>query len=361
MTVLRNIPGPRLPVREVVDVDPRTDPAWEQLVRTGPGSLFTSPPWLRAVCGAYGFTPHAVVVRDGGGAPVGGLAWVPLDDPRGARTSSLPFSDRGDPLCADDATWAHLLDASGLAAPGAPPFALRCLDGSPAEADPRLRATGRAAWHGTRLDTSPEELFARLGPSARRAVAKAGRSGVAVELRTDLGAVRTFHGLHVRLRKDKYRMLAPPLAFFERIWAEFAPDEHVVTALALVDGEPVAGALFLEWDGVLYYKFGASRREHLAARPNDAVYWAGLGHGLGRGLELVDWGLSDLDQPGLVAFKRKWASAERSLLTLRAGEPEPGNAAFGTTLAELTRLLTDASVPDPITEQAGALLYRWFC
>jgi hypothetical protein len=361
MTVLRSVPGPRPPVLEGVGVDPRTDPAWELLARSGPGSLFTSPPWIRAVCDTYGFTPHAVVVRDGAGAPVGGLAWVPLDDPRGARTSSLPFSDRADPLCADAATWARVLDASGLAAPGAPPFALRCLDGSPAQDDPRLHTTGRAAWHGTPLGTSPEELFGRLDSSARRAVAKAGRSGVAVELRSDLAAVRTFHGLHVRLRKDKYRMLAPPLTFFERISAEFAPGGHLVTALALVDGEPVAGALFLEWDGTLYYKFGASRREHLAARPNDAVYWAGIRHGLDRGLGLVDWGLSDLDQPGLVAFKRKWASFERSLLTLRAGEPDPANAAFGTTLAELTRLLTDASVPDPITEQAGALLYRWFC
>ncbi|MCW0215178.1 MAG: GNAT family N-acetyltransferase [Pseudonocardia sp.] len=355
----RTVPGP--PATRAAEVDPRTDPAWELLARTGRGSLFTSPRWIRAVCGTYGFTPHAVVVRDAADEPAGGLAWVPLDDPRGERLSSLPFSDHADPPCPDAGTWARVLDASGAAAAGTAPFVLRCFSDSPAVGDPRLRTTGRVAWHGTRLDASPGELAARLDPSARRAVAKAERSGVVVDLRGDLDAVRTFHGLHVRLRKDKYRMLAPPLEFFERIWAEFAPPGHLTTALALLDGEPVAGALFLQWNGTLYYKFGASRREHLAARPNDAVFWAGIRHGLDRGLVLLDWGISDLDQPGLVAFKRKWASHERSVLTLRAGAPDPGDTAFGTALAELTRLLTDASVPDPVTERAGALLYRWFC
>ena len=85
--------------------------------------------------------------------------------------------------------------------------------------------------------------------------------------------------------------------------------------------------------------------------------------GVERGLRLVDWGLSDRDQPGLVAFKRKWASVERSLVTLRAGEPAAGPAqrGFGAELGELTRLLTDESVPDEITERAGAVLYRYFC
>jgi hypothetical protein len=77
----------------------------------------------------------------------------------------------------------------------------------------------------------------------------------------------------------------------------------------------------------------------------------------------VDWGLSDLDQPGLVGFKRKWATDERRLLTLRAGtgEPRPGQREFGDALGGLTHLLTEDSVPDDVTERAGALLYRYFC
>jgi hypothetical protein len=34
---------------------------------------------------------------------------------------------------------------------------------------------------------------------------------------------------------------------------------------------------------------------------------------------------------------------------------------FGKTLGGLTKLLTDAAVPDDVTARAGALLYRYFC
>jgi CelD/BcsL family acetyltransferase involved in cellulose biosynthesis len=171
------------------------------------------------------------------------------------------------------------------------------------------------------------------------------------------------HGLHVLLRKNKYGYLAQPQEFFERIWQEFAPDGRCATLVASVDGHVVAAALFLEWNGALYYKFGASLAEHLHLRPNDAIYWTGIRLALDRGLDLVDWGLSDLDQPGLVRFKRKWATIERRLLTLRSGTPapRPGAREFGDTLTALTGLLTGPTVPDDVTARAGALLYRYFC
>ncbi len=341
----------------VVAVDPITDPRWRTLA-TGPRAcLFTSPPWIAAMCGTYGFAPEARIALDAAGAPTGGLAWVPVADGRGDRLLSLPFSDRADPPVPDLATWEAVSDT---ATTGKPPFTLRCLDDSPAVADGHLRVVGEAAWHGTPLSGTTDELRRRIAPQARRNLAAAERGGVTVEVRDDLAAVRAMHGLHVRLRKRKYRLLAQPIAFFERIWAELAPSGGCVTLLAWVDGQVVAAALFLEWAGVLYYKFGASVPEHLHLRPNDAIYWAGIRYAAERGLRLVDWGLSDRDQPGLVAYKRKWASVERSLLTLRAGEPA-GPRPLDAELGELTRLLTEESVPDEITERAGAVLYHYFC
>ncbi|HEY5165858.1 MAG TPA: GNAT family N-acetyltransferase [Acidimicrobiia bacterium] len=345
----------------IVAADPLTDEAWLGLACTPRASLFTSPPWINAVCGTYGFTPRSVVAVDHRGEPTGGFAWVTIDDARGTRACSLPFSDRADPLVDDETGWRSLFDAADLGT--AHPYALRCLDDSPAVADPRLRITSEAAWHGTPLDATPDELYRRISSASRRAIAVSERAGVRVEVRTDVDAVRSFHRLHVRLRKKKYRLLAQPMEFFERIWREFAPSDRINTLLACFRDEVIAGAVFLEWNGAFYYKFGASAAEHLAFRPNDAIYWTGIRCAIERGLGLVDWGLSDLDQPGLVAFKRKWASTERRLLTLRAGmrAPRPEQVRFASELSELTRLLTDETVPDAITTQAGALLYRYFC
>ncbi|MGH3803009.1 MAG: GNAT family N-acetyltransferase, partial [Pseudonocardiaceae bacterium] len=228
--------------------------------------------------------------------------------------------------------------------------------------DPRFEKVATAAWHGTPLHGSVEEIRQRLSQHARRNIAISERAGVRIEAHTGLDAVRRFHGLHVSLRKRKYRLLAQPCELFDHIWEAFSPGDAIVTMLAHTGEELIAGAVFLSWGDVLYYKFGASRHEHLALRPNDAIFWAGIRWGVERGARLVDWGLSDLDQPGLIAYKRKWATEQRTIVTLRAGgEQARSSSEAGPMLSELTRLLTDDAVPDEVTRQAGELLYRYFC
>ncbi|HZA16186.1 MAG TPA: GNAT family N-acetyltransferase, partial [Pseudonocardiaceae bacterium] len=258
---------------EVVLTDPRSDPRWRHLALGPHGSVFTSPPWIDAVCATYGFTPVSSllgcdeITHDG--QPRAGLAWVPISDIRGDRLSSLPFSDRAEPLIDDEADWKVLADGVITAAA---PLTLRCFDTAVAVGDPRFTRVATAAWHGTPLDGSIEEIRQRLSQHARRNIAISERAGVRVEAHTGGDAVRRFHGLHVSLRKRKYRLLAQPCELFDHIWEAFSPSDAIVTMLAHAGDELIAGAVFLTWSGVLYYKFGASRHEHLALRPNDAIF-----------------------------------------------------------------------------------------
>ena len=344
---------------DVRTVDPRRDPLWRTLVSGAGGSLFTSPPWLSAVGDTYDFEPTARVAVDAAGRPVAGLAWTDVRDLRGARRVALPFGDRADPVVADAQQWAAV---AADACAGDLPFTLRCLDGSPAVEDPRFATTGEAAWHETPLDRTLDELFAAFRPQTRRNIAAAERSGVQVALSPDAEAVTEYHRLHVGLRKNKYRLLAQPLDFFQRIWKAFSADDAVRTALALVDGRPVAGAMYVVWGDTVYYKFGASAPEHLALRPNDALHWELIQWAVARGLRALDWGLSDLDQPGLCAYKRKWASVEGRIRTLSAGGPPRGRRDdVEDVLRQVTTLLTAPGVPDDVTERGGAALYRYFC
>jgi len=310
------------------------------------------------VCDSYDFTPEARLALDERGEPVGGFAWVVVDDIRGRRISSLPFCDRADPLGTTPDAWAGVADDALCSDTQ---LTLRCFSDNPAAADPRLRTVGEAAWHGTPLGCTEDELWTRISSTSRRNLKAAERNGVRVLASTELDAVHQFHRLHVWLRKNKYRLLAQPVEFFERIWQQFAADDAVVTLLAELDGRVVAGAMYLVWGNRLYYKFGASLAEYLPRRPNDALYWAACKLALERGLEAVDWGISDLDQPGLVSYKRKWASEERRVLTLRGGPDATPKTEVGGMLGELTRLFTEPSVPDEISTRAGALLYRHFC
>jgi CelD/BcsL family acetyltransferase involved in cellulose biosynthesis len=185
---------------------------------------------------------------------------------------------------------------------------------------------------------------------------------VRVELSQDVGALAEYHRLHVALRRRKYRLLAQPCEFFEQLHKAFAPHDGIRTALALVGGRPVAGAVYLVWGDTVYYKFGASLAEYLPLRPNDAIRWTVITWARAQGLRALDWGLSDLDQPGLCAYKRNWAGIEGCIRTLRAvGTPSTRRADVEQTLTALTDLLTHPSVPEAITARAGAVLYRFFC
>jgi CelD/BcsL family acetyltransferase involved in cellulose biosynthesis len=345
---------------ELLAVDPRSDPRWWQLVSGPGGSLFTSPPWLTALSETYGFRPRGRLLVDSSGTPVAGFAWADVDDLRGARRIALPFSDRADPVVADAGTWrAVSTDAFG----GNLPFRLRCLETSPAVGDPRFTTSGEAAWHETRLDRPLDELQAGLRPATRRNIATADRAGVKVDLSEDVEAVREYHRLHVLLRKRKYRLFGQPREFFEHLHQAFAPRGAIRTALAMVGGRPVAGAVYLVWGDTVYYKFGASLTEHLRLRPNDALHWALIQWARARGLRALDWGLSDLDQPGLCAYKRNWASTEGRIRTLQAAGTTPTlrRPFADEALRVLTALFTAPSVPDAITARAGGVLYRFFC
>ena len=341
-----------------ITVDPRHDPLWSALAEGTRGGLFVSPPWISAVCATYGFTPLARIAHDEMGDPLGGIAWVPVHDFRGKRLCSLPFSDWADPICADERTWSLLSD--GLITSNVP-FFLRCRTSEVPVGDPRLQRSGEVAWHAMRLDTSVDDVFARFSSSARRRIRHAEREGVRVEAHLGIEGVRTFQRLQLDLRKRKFRMLSQPVAFFEAVWAQFSRRESIVTLLATVDGEPIAGIVFLIWNNVMHSKFAASRPEYRAWGANDALYGAGVRWGVEHGLSVVDWGISDYDQPGLIGFKEKYSSERGRVVSLRSTARTAAEMETSRALRELTTLLTEQSVPDAITEAAGATLYRYFC
>lgn len=343
----------------IVGLDPRSDPRWERLVVRRGGTLFNSPAWLGTVADTYGFTPEAYLALDAAGEPTAGLAFCRVDDALGRRIVSFPFSDYSDPLVEDRATWDGLVERLSKAGV---PITLRCLRNPLPPSDERFGLTKAARWHRIDLRPGPDALWDGLDESARRAIRKARKNGVAIRFADDEATLRTFFRMHLEVRKYKYRLLAQPYAFFERIWERFIVPGRGTIAAAMHDGEMVGAIFFVEFGDTLYYKFNASSRAHLELRMNDLMLWESIRHARERGAAYMDLGLSDADQDGLIRYKRKYAGEEDTISFLRhvpAEAPEP-NRQFGAVLGQLTELLVDPGVPDPITERAGALLYRFF-
>ena len=344
----------------VLCVDPRTDPLWRNLVDQVPSSVFHSPSWMQVLTDTYGWAISAYVLLDDRGEPKAGIPYCRITDMLGDRIVALPFSDYCDPLVNDAECWRSLIDRL---VPEQRPINVRCLHNDVPLGDERFALVKQAKWH--RLDLRPEldALWGAMHDSTHRAIRKSQRESLEVRVAKSEQELRTFFEMHLKVRKYKYGLLAQPYSFFQNIWRHFVDRQQGFLLLAISEDKIVAGDFFIEWKDTLYYKFNASLPGDLSHRPNDLLIWEGIQHGKNRGRAYLDFGLSDIDQEGLVRYKRKFGTEEKTISFLRHepnGGPTPAEKEMRALLGKLTNRFTNQLVPDSVTEQAGEDLYRLF-
>jgi CelD/BcsL family acetyltransferase involved in cellulose biosynthesis len=319
-------------------------------------SLFSSPAWIEVLARTYGFEILASTADDGNVGSA--ILFSIIRDLRGDRIVCLPFSDYCDPLVEDPKVWRELVEPLQIFNL---PIKLRCLRNDIPAKDRGFTCDKSAKWHGIDLTRTEDELWVGLQGNARQNIRFAKRSGVTVRIGRAVEDVLTFHRMHALLRKKKYRLLAQPRSFFENLHRVFLQDHCSAVLLAELDGIPLAGILLLSWQNAIYYKFNASLDQR--CRPNDLLVWHAILFGRQKGATLLDFGLSDPEQPGLVRFKQKFATEERDICFYEWKPNTEGasrNADTMNLLAQMTHLLTHPSVPDEITLEAGEKFYRFF-
>jgi CelD/BcsL family acetyltransferase involved in cellulose biosynthesis len=325
------------------------DAAWRQFLLSRPEALpYHHPAWVQTLADAYGYEPQAAVLRSSTGEVVGGLPVVQLGGRvRARRWVSLPFTDfcpplLGNGLAEDELAAAvdglrrqHEIASLEIRAPVA-----------------RFGGNLRGMRHELAL-TDPETLFASFRSQVRRNIRKAERAGLEVragEGREDL--VRTYFALHAETRR---RLGVPPQPrrFFDALWRHVVDPGFGFVLLAWHEGVAVAGAVFLEWNGRIVYKYGASDRRHWPLRPNNLLFWECIKRGCSSGARALDFGRSDLEDEGLRSFKQSWGAAEEPLAYTTIGRARSGSGRP----EELLRPLLRAS-PTWLGRMVGAALYR---
>lgn len=335
------------------------EPRWDSALAGLDGEVFQSRRWLSALNSAFGMEFEASIERDGAGAVVAGIPYCRIDDIRGSRIVTLPFSDFVIPMVADEAQWHKLIEPildMGL------PVSLQTSSQSIVATDDRFRVAGSTVRHSIPLDGDIEELVARFSQLPRRFLRKADKAGITFRMATGKHELRAFYDLHLGVRKYKHQLLCQPYSLFEAIWENFIADGCGGVMLGFVDDEPVGGCLLLEAGDTLYYKFSASHPDYRHLGVSHAAVVESMKHGLSRRLSHLDLGRSDLDQPGLIDFKRRFgaATSELSRFTWTPSGASPSSCETGAVLGRLTELFVDPQVPDSMTERAGDLLYRYF-
>jgi lipid II:glycine glycyltransferase (peptidoglycan interpeptide bridge formation enzyme) len=161
------------------------------------------------------------------------------------------------------------------------------------------------------LDGGEEAVLARVKASTRHHIRRAQRAGVVVERRSDLDAVDVFHPLFTdTVRRSGF--VGRDLAYHRAVVRHLGGSCPVVTLLARVEGEAVAGMIAVAAGPRLVYLFGGSSLRHSRHQPAYLMHWQAIRWGLAQGCSVYDmWGVPNHEDPeapgaGYYEFKRRW-------------------------------------------------------
>lgn len=376
-------------------VDPREDSEWDADVASHvDATIFHSRAWAEVLCRTYGHTPYYVrFTTDGRRA---GL--VPLMEVSsiftGRRGVCVPFSDFCDPLIFHEAASPDsvIQSISRVAKDrGWKYFELRgtCRNRTSADAsrqagtrpqvEPELRAAGVALGESSRsssrkppppsskaafarfythlldLRSSPDQLLSATSSSVRRAIRKAQKSGLSVEIADSAQGMRQFSRLHTRTRR-RHNLPPQPMSFFKNI------HEHIIkrglgfTVVAHQKREPIAAAIFLHFGKNSLYKFGASDERYQALRGNNLVMWHSIKHLAQQGFRMLHLGRTDVEHNGLRRYKLS-LGCEEGLACYFRYEPRNGNPIHFESPPRPASTLLFRILPERMNRLAGALLY----
>lgn len=339
-------------------LEPFEDPRWQAFVDKHPNaSVFHTPEWLEAISRTYGYIPIAFTTSAPDEELKNGLlfchvrSWL-----TGSRMVSLPFSDHCEPLCDTDEfeALAHSIQST-LNAKECKYLELRPVDkrfSGGAEAA-GFQVKEKHLLHRLDLHPSQEDLFESFHKdSVQRRVRHAERSGLVERIGRSESLLRDFYRLCVLTRK-RQRLPPQPYAWFQNL-VECLGDNLEIRA-AYKDEIPVASIMTLRFRNTVYYKYGCSdaRYHHMAATP--LLFWRAICDAKSKGATQFDFGRTEMDNAGLIAFKSKWAGEPQTLNYLRF----PSSSSTSGQSAWKLRLLKEvfALMPNRLLTATGKLLY----
>jgi CelD/BcsL family acetyltransferase involved in cellulose biosynthesis len=328
------------------------DARWRDLVDRDPNALaFHHASWVGVLADCYGFRPMVLGVVDGDELRAG----LPVLDVRhafgGRRWISLPFTDHC-PVVGAGNVDAHEFAAALAAtrvAHGIPRLEVR----TPLPGGHRVE---HAVLHRLSLRGGFDAVYGRTHRSqVQRNVRRAEREGVEVERGTDAGLLDAFYRLHVQTR----RRLGVPVQsrrYFRLLHERVIEPGLGFVSVARVDGQPVAAAVFLTFNGTLIYKYGASATTARRTRGTHLVFWDAIRWGCAAEHRTLDFGLSGFDDRGLRAFKSNWGAVETRLVHTVFADAPP---ATGSGRALRAAGVVIKHSPPIVTRALGTFFYRY--
>jgi len=340
------------------EINPLVDPRWNEFVtRHTASSVFHSQKWLEALSRSYGYESAVLTTTAPGQRLQNGIVFCRIKSMlTGSRVVSLPFSDHCQPLVTAQGELAELIHTlkESVAAKGWKYLELRPSEDIGADIPMGLEASALFCLHRLDLRQDEDVLFRNCHKSCvQRKIQRAERDALTLEEGRSDRLLMLFYDL-LLLTRRRHQLPPQPLTWFKHLIRSFG--EALTIKVAFKDQQPLASMLTLLHGKTLVYKYGCSdaRFHNMGAMP--FLFWNMLTNGKRRGAEELDFGRSELDNPGLISFKDHWGGARTELTYYRYSTRAPGKAAKRWKLDAIRKAFS--LLPDVCQRTAGTVLYK---
>lgn len=341
----------------VYQIDPVSDPRWLKFLESqDSASIFHTPNWLEALRLTYGYEPIALTTTEEGQLLQNGFLFCMIRSfLTGSRLVSLPFSDHCQPLVGRSNDVAELLMhlQSQRKSEGWKYVEIRPVTACELGLQSGMAENESFYLHLLNLRPSAEEIYLSFHKSCvRRKVQRADRESLSLEQGTSKALLKKFYSLLVLTRR-RHQLPPQPFSWFENL-ADCMGDKLAVR-VAFKDSRPIASILTLRYKKTVTYKYGCSDPQFHNLGGMPFLFWNAIQDAKAKGAEEFDFGRSDLDNEGLIAFKDNWGTTRSKLTYYRY----PGTLSRYNS-SSLTRYGSKifSLLPNACLTTAGKLLYR---
>jgi hypothetical protein len=338
-------------------IDPLTDTRWDDLVARHPGaSAFHGRGWLEALMQTYGYRPFVLTSASPGECLTDGIvacritSWL-----TGARIVSLPFADHCEPLIGDSGE--RQLLSHGLVEECIRQHC-KYLEFRPLQASADLgnefQPSESFCFHELDLAPSIEKLFKGLHKdSIQRKIRRAEKEQLSYEVGRTEEFIETFYNLLLITRR-RHQLPPQPIGWFRNLAKNMGDALHI--RVARKNGAPIAALLTLRHRSNIIYKYGCSDGAFHQMGGMPFLFWKLIEEGKATGADCIDFGRSEMDNEGLIAFKDKFGTAKRTLTYFRYPQTRKQSANSWGDSRLAGRIFS--ILPDGVLSAAGKILYR---
>lgn len=344
----------------VQQFNPLEDSRWGEFVANHPSaSVFHTQGWLEALRSSYGYEPLVLTTTEPSKPLRNGLVLCKVSSwLTGCRLVSLPFSDHCQPLVDDPADLMEILHSleSGVQGSNWKYVELRPLAPLESQALSKAGIAKSESFCFHKLDMRPslESLFNNFHKtSVLQPLRRAKREAVTIEEGRSETFLRKFYRL-LLLTRRRHRLPPQPFSWFCNLTKYLG--DRIVIRVASKCGEPIASILTLSHAKTVVYKYGCSDARYHKLGGMPLLFWSTIQKVKLQGFEEFDFGRSEHQNAGLIAFKDHWGGPRTKLTYYRYPPPLAQNGA-NDFLRELAQQAF-ARLPDSCLTAIGKLAYR---